>query len=66
MSVSRKCEDCFAVKRCRGYADPDRPTGCALTYLCRPCARALGYVPRPRRRGLAGPHTARQLADRGV
>jgi hypothetical protein len=49
MSVSRTCEDCFTVKRCNAYAGRD---GSALVYLCRPCARALGYVPKSRRRPL--------------
>ena len=53
MGVSRTCEDCLTVKRCNAYAGRD---GSALVYLCRPCARALGYEPKPRRRPLNASH----------
>jgi len=43
MSVSRPCEQCDAVKRCRMHIDAT--TGRPI-YLCGPCARELGYEPR--------------------
>lgn len=36
MSVSRPCEQCGAVKRCRMYLDDGH-----LIYLCVSCAREL-------------------------
>ena len=41
--VSRKCEHCYAVKPCSMFLTfPDEHP----VYLCRLCARALGYVAR--------------------
>jgi hypothetical protein len=60
MAASRQCEECLHVKRCSLYV---RATYCLdptkwpekhnnfheeRAYLCRPCARSLGYSPRPR------------------
>lgn len=42
MSVSRPCEECSKVKRCKLYGDNARHA-----YLCGPCARELGYVGQP-------------------
>lgn len=39
MPVSRPCEECSAVRRCRLFLDRD---GVAV-YLCAPCARGLGF-----------------------
>lgn len=39
MSVSRPCEECGKVKRCKLYGDRARHA-----YLCRPCARELRYL----------------------
>lgn len=47
MAVSRLCDECSKVKRCRMYAvDPtEQETSIAgHPYLCRSCARELGYV----------------------
>jgi len=45
--VSRKCEHCYAVKPCSMFLTfPDEHQVYLLVYLCRPCARALGYVAR--------------------
>lgn len=48
--ISRQCEHCFRVKRCNAYAG-DRPPSSEdlsrLVYLCRPCARSLGYTGEP-------------------
>jgi len=40
---SMPCAHCTKIKRCRMYHDPERQT---VEYLCRPCARALGYLAR--------------------
>lgn len=40
MAVSMRCEQCFQVKRCKLYLDQDQAT----VYLCRPCARELGFL----------------------
>jgi hypothetical protein len=39
MGVSRKCDNCFLVKRCLMAV-----TRAGKEYLCRPCIRKLGYV----------------------
>ena len=41
--ISRPCDHCFTVKRCHLYqrTAEDRRT---TDYLCRPCARSLGYL----------------------
>lgn len=48
-----KCYQCGKVKRCQMYqvrAEPDTPGAVkgwlarAVEYLCRPCARELGYT----------------------
>lgn len=45
MSVSRKCDECGKVKRCKMYTrkDPDSPGKVLVLYLCKPDAKALGY-----------------------
>jgi hypothetical protein len=62
MSVSRPCDECLKVKRCALYvrasyrvdSEPSPPGRYVhdfheeRAYLCRPCARSLGYSPRPR------------------
>lgn len=40
MAVSRTCDECLKIKRCRLYRRDDG----LLCYLCRRCARVLGYV----------------------
>ena len=52
MPLSRPCDECWSVKRVRAYPvdNPEAAVLGALVYLCRPCARALGYVT-PERRG---------------
>ena len=45
MPVSRKCEQCWTVKRCSAYPVDREDSQAALVYLCRPCARDLGYAP---------------------
>jgi len=42
MGVSRPCEQCGKVKRCRMHLDREG----AMVYLCGPCARELGFVTR--------------------
>ena len=41
MPVSRPCQHCSKVKRCTLHRDGDHEG--VIIYLCRPCARALGY-----------------------
>jgi len=46
MPISRKCDECWMVKRVSAYP-VDRPVSevlGSLVYLCRPCARELGYA----------------------
>ena len=47
MSASRPCEECGQVHKCQAYAREHREVelyALSLTiYLCRSCARALGY-----------------------
>ena len=38
--VSRRCEQCGAIKRCLMYLDPEN----AVIYLCTGCARELEYA----------------------
>jgi hypothetical protein len=50
---SLKCYQCGKVKRCQMYVrcpegQPFSQTTAELSYLCRPCARALGYVHNPK------------------
>lgn len=46
---SLKCHHCLKVKRCTMHLTLDRETGATTgTYLCRPCARELGYVKEPK------------------
>lgn len=40
--VSRRCEQCYDVKRCLMYLDRDGHP----TYLCARCARELEFTPR--------------------
>lgn len=40
MSVSRPCQECSSVKRCTLYTDRDG----RVVYLCRRCARELGFA----------------------
>jgi hypothetical protein len=59
MTASRPCDECLKVKRCdlyvrATYRMPVSKRGVKpyhfheeLAYLCRPCARSLGYSPRP-------------------
>ena len=42
--VSKKCDQCWAVKRCRAYPNAHEDAIGRLIYLCGPCARELGYV----------------------
>jgi hypothetical protein len=51
MAVSKKCEQCSKVKRCRMFVEKrDSFIGGRLVmmtsqvYLCAPCARELGYA----------------------
>ena len=51
MPISRACDECWMVKRVSAYP-VDRPESEVLgrlVYLCRPCARSLGYTPSARR-----------------
>jgi hypothetical protein len=43
---SLKCYQCGKVKRCSMHQEADRENDLtvSLVYLCRPCARALGYL----------------------
>lgn len=41
MSVSRRCEECGKVKRCRMHVVGENKT---IAYVCAPCARRLGYT----------------------
>ena len=41
MPVSRPCQHCGKVKRCALWRDTDHEG--TIIYLCRPCARVLGY-----------------------
>ena len=46
MSLSRKCDECWQVKRVSAYpveSDSAQSILGRLVYLCRPCARILGY-----------------------
>lgn len=36
--ISRRCEECSAVKRCRLFVDHG-----VIVYLCWRCAKALGF-----------------------
>jgi hypothetical protein len=56
MSVSRPCEQCGHVKRCGLYTRLTDSTE-ERSYLCRPCARALGYL-------LPGRSTDRAVLER--
>lgn len=40
MAASRKCEECGKVARCEMHVVGEMKV---ITYVCRPCARALGY-----------------------
>ena len=40
MAVSKLCDQCNKVKRCSMYLS----NGGDAVYLCRPCARELGYL----------------------
>lgn len=42
--VSKKCDQCWAVKRCQAYPSAHPQETGRLVYLCRSCARLLGYV----------------------
>ena len=42
MPISLKCEQCYRIKPCTLFLDQDREG--AVIYLCRPCARELGFV----------------------
>ena len=42
--VSKKCDQCWTVKRCRAYPNAHPQETGRLIYLCGPCARMLGYV----------------------
>ena len=55
MAASMKCNECRKVKRCHLYkvrtapeGEPEKPIKGWLAgdyeYLCRPCARVLGYL----------------------
>jgi len=53
MAASRPCEECGKVKRCvlyRRFFDPQRTMLAHVSplwiYVCRRCARALGYAPK--------------------
>jgi hypothetical protein len=37
--ISRVCDECNAIKRCRLYLDREN----LIVYLCRRCARELGF-----------------------
>jgi len=42
---SQKCSHCLKVKRCQMFPVTKRwPGEPSVTYLCRPCARELGYT----------------------
>ncbi len=43
--ASRKCEQCRKVKRCLMVLDK-HVTPALIVYICRPCARELGYTER--------------------
>ena len=48
MPISKECEYCGKVKRCRMFQVDNAAGACTVTvtiYLCRPCARELGYAP---------------------
>lgn len=40
MPASRKCEECLKIKRCIMHVVGEAKI---ITYVCRPCARKLGY-----------------------
>jgi len=42
MAVSCICHECHKVKRCKLYTRQDG-SNVEQSYLCRPCARSLGY-----------------------
>jgi len=43
LGISRKCDECWTVRRCRAYPVDVDGAPRTLAYLCRPCARKLGY-----------------------
>lgn len=43
MTVSRPCDECGKVKRCRMYKCSGYECE-VINYLCGPCARVLGYT----------------------
>lgn len=49
MAVSRECEQCNEVKRCRMYIDENIG---AVIYMCMGCAQELGYHIAPTQRGV--------------
>ena len=53
MAISRPCDECYLIKRVTAYREDSREgmAGVGLAYLCRPCARELGYLTSPRRIG---------------
>lgn len=40
MAVSRKCDECGKLARCRMHLVGEAKT---ITYVCKPCERKLGY-----------------------
>jgi len=43
--LSMKCHQCGKVKRCQMYVRyVEGETRADVSYLCRPCARELGYL----------------------
>jgi hypothetical protein len=43
MMISRECDECGRVRRCRLVIEPSG----RVSYLCRRCARELGYTEPP-------------------
>ncbi len=43
MAVSRPCEECSEVKRCRMFMDDTRSGEPTPIYLCGPCAAEHGF-----------------------
>lgn len=46
VAVSRPCDHCGKAKRCEIYYEsgPKQAGLSMVNYLCRPCARELGYI----------------------
>ena len=45
--TSRPCDDCFKIRQCALYRrEEEGAAALRLAYLCRPCARRLGYLPK--------------------